>query len=198
MKNIFSRVLRDSTPRFVGPSVRPSITLYCFGGFVVFCLKALSQMIKWPQKWSLPSAHPHATGQSCIQPCLICKQSILNSLQFYRTQPMLYELKNSLNTKRSFTHRNSDFDWVLTCFRPNLMLNWIDVVSFDLSWSIHLNQKNQPSNAYILGNAVFVHICLVLTCFQVYLIQFCVRNCPGYHTFCSGGHVRAVGLKDCN
>ena len=24
-KNVFSRVLRDSTPRFVGPSVRPSV-----------------------------------------------------------------------------------------------------------------------------------------------------------------------------
>ena len=59
--DIFSGMLRDSTPRFVGPSVRPSIRpsvhlsirlsvhpsvglsvmLYFFGGFAVFDLTAL-------------------------------------------------------------------------------------------------------------------------------------------------------------
>ena len=46
---IFSRVLRNSTPRFVGPSVRPSVrpsvTLYFFGGFAVFGLSDPAQMI---------------------------------------------------------------------------------------------------------------------------------------------------------
>ena len=45
---VFSRVLRDSTPRFVGPSVGPSVrpsigpsvTLYFFGVFMVFGLTA--------------------------------------------------------------------------------------------------------------------------------------------------------------
>ena len=44
--SFFSRVLRDSTPRFVGPSVGPSITLYFFGVFAVFGLMAPAQMIK--------------------------------------------------------------------------------------------------------------------------------------------------------
>ena len=54
--NIFSRVLCDSTPRFVGPSVdpsigqsvglsvRPSLTLYFFGVNVGFGLLAPAQM----------------------------------------------------------------------------------------------------------------------------------------------------------
>ena len=59
--SFFSRVLRDSTPRFVGPPVRPSVrhTLF-FSGFCDL----------WPH-CSCPSdqvtsntapAHPHATG----------------------------------------------------------------------------------------------------------------------------------------
>ena len=47
---LFSRVLRDSTPRFVGPSVgpsvRPSVTLYFFGVFAVFGLTAPAQMME--------------------------------------------------------------------------------------------------------------------------------------------------------
>ena len=61
MTRIFSRVLRDSTTRFVGPSVGPSVrhTLLFLG----FCGR-------WPH-CSCPSdqvtsntapAHPHATG----------------------------------------------------------------------------------------------------------------------------------------
>ena len=44
---VFSRVLRDSTLRFLCPSVRPSITLYffCFV-FLVFGLTAPAQVIK--------------------------------------------------------------------------------------------------------------------------------------------------------
>ena len=46
----FSRVLRDSTPRFVGPSVhrsvRRSVTLYFFWVFVVFGLTAPAQTTK--------------------------------------------------------------------------------------------------------------------------------------------------------
>ena len=44
-KEVFIRVLRDSTPRFVGPSVRPSVTLYFFWVFAVFGLTAPAQMI---------------------------------------------------------------------------------------------------------------------------------------------------------
>ena len=48
--SIFSRVLRDSTTRFVGPSlslsVHRSVTLYFFGVFAVFNLTAPAQMIK--------------------------------------------------------------------------------------------------------------------------------------------------------
>ena len=54
LKQIFSRLLRDSTPRFVGPSIRPSVgpcvspsvTLYFLGVFAVFGLTAPAQMIK--------------------------------------------------------------------------------------------------------------------------------------------------------
>ena len=42
---IFSRVLRDSTPHFVGPSVGPSVTIYFFCFFAVFGLTAPAQMI---------------------------------------------------------------------------------------------------------------------------------------------------------
>ena len=57
MIDIFSRMLRDSTPRIVGPSVLPSIgpslglsvgpsvTLYFFWVFAVFGFTALAQMI---------------------------------------------------------------------------------------------------------------------------------------------------------
>ena len=44
---LFSCVLRDSTPRFVSPSVLQSVTLYFFGFFfAVFGLTAPAQMIK--------------------------------------------------------------------------------------------------------------------------------------------------------
>ena len=51
---LFSRVLRDSTTRFVGPSVHPSVspsvrrsvTLYFFWVFAVFGLTAHAQMIE--------------------------------------------------------------------------------------------------------------------------------------------------------
>ena len=59
LSRIFSHVLRDSTPRFVGPSVRrsvrPSVTLYFFCVFTVFGLTAPAQMIWWPQLWPLPT-----------------------------------------------------------------------------------------------------------------------------------------------
>ena len=49
--NFFSRVLRDSTPRFVGPlvhwSVRRSVPLYFFLVFAVFGLTAPALVIKW-------------------------------------------------------------------------------------------------------------------------------------------------------
>ena len=62
---VFSRVLRDSTLRFLCPSVRPSVTLYffCFVFLFFFCGF-------WPY-CSCPNdlvtsimapAHPHATG----------------------------------------------------------------------------------------------------------------------------------------
>ena len=57
---IFSRVLRDSTLRFVGRSVRPSVRpsvrhTLLFLGFVVFGLTAPAKMINWPQKQPLPT-----------------------------------------------------------------------------------------------------------------------------------------------
>ena len=66
-KRVFSRVLHDSTTRFVGPSVRqsvrwsirrsvrPSVTLYFFWVFGVFGLTAPAQMMEWPQIWPLPT-----------------------------------------------------------------------------------------------------------------------------------------------
>ena len=57
--SFFSRVLRDSTTRFVGPSVRPSVgpsvTLYFFWVFAVFGLTAPAQMIEWPHIQPLPT-----------------------------------------------------------------------------------------------------------------------------------------------
>ena len=43
---LFSPVPRASTPRFVGPLVRPSITVYFFWFFAVFGLTAPAQMMK--------------------------------------------------------------------------------------------------------------------------------------------------------
>ena len=48
---VFSRVLRDATPRFVGPSVGPSVRLsvcpsFALNFFAVFGLTAPAQMIK--------------------------------------------------------------------------------------------------------------------------------------------------------
>ena len=45
VKNLFSRVLRDSTPRFVGPSVHPSIPVNFFGVYGVSGLIAPAQML---------------------------------------------------------------------------------------------------------------------------------------------------------
>ena len=62
-------MLRDSTTRFVGPSVRwsirPSVTLYFFGVFMVFGLTAPAQMIWRPWLWPLPTRTP------CIRPCYL-------------------------------------------------------------------------------------------------------------------------------
>ena len=66
---IFSRVLRDSTPRFVGPSVGPSVRPSA-GPSVRHTLLFLGFCVLWPH-CSSPSdqvtsntapAHPHATG----------------------------------------------------------------------------------------------------------------------------------------
>ena len=47
---VFSRVLRDSTPRLVGPSVHPlvcrSVTLYFFGVSAVYGVTAPAQFLK--------------------------------------------------------------------------------------------------------------------------------------------------------
>ena len=56
---LLSRLLRDSTPLFVGPSVgplvHPSVTLYFFWVVAVFGLTAPAQVIKCPQIWPLPT-----------------------------------------------------------------------------------------------------------------------------------------------
>ena len=56
---ILSRVLLDSTPRFVSPSVyrsiRPSVRHTDFLGFAVFGLTAPAQMIKWLPIQRLPT-----------------------------------------------------------------------------------------------------------------------------------------------
>ena len=61
--SFFSRVLRDSTPRFVSPSVRPSVgpsvTLLFFG----FCgLWPHCSCPNYAVTSSMTPAHPHATG----------------------------------------------------------------------------------------------------------------------------------------
>ena len=58
--HIFSRVLRDSTPCFVGPSVHPSVTLYIFWVFVVFDEVTLN----------MAPTHPHVTGVA-VYPALL-------------------------------------------------------------------------------------------------------------------------------
>ena len=71
-------MLRDSTTRFVGPSVRWSVTLYFFLVFAVFCLTAPAQMIMWPQIQPLPTCTQ--LGLPCIRPCL-SMQSICLSVK---------------------------------------------------------------------------------------------------------------------
>ena len=71
---VFSCVLRNSTPRFVSPSVRqsvhqsvrPSITLYFFFGFCVFwphCSCPNDHMTS-----STAPVHPHANGAGLLSP----------------------------------------------------------------------------------------------------------------------------------
>ena len=59
MTEIFSHVLRDSSPRYVGTSVRRSVSrsvpLILFRRFLAFCADAL---VTFP---STAPAHPHAT-----------------------------------------------------------------------------------------------------------------------------------------
>ena len=54
----FSRVLRDSTPHFVGPLLGRLVGLSSFHIFGVFEHTAPAQMLWWP---SPAPAHPHAT-----------------------------------------------------------------------------------------------------------------------------------------
>ena len=51
----FSRVLRDTTPRFVRRSVGWSVTLYFFYVFLFFDHTAPAQILWWPQIWPLPT-----------------------------------------------------------------------------------------------------------------------------------------------
>ena len=74
--SIFSRVLRDSTPRFVGLSVRPSLFLF-FGGFCYL----------WPHcscpndevTSNMAPAHPHATG-AAVYPALLHLRPLVDHL----------------------------------------------------------------------------------------------------------------------
>ena len=50
---LFGRVLRDSTPRFVGRSVCWSH--FSFSRFLFFDPTAPAQMVLWPQIWPLPT-----------------------------------------------------------------------------------------------------------------------------------------------
>ena len=84
---VFSRVLRDSTPRFVGSSVRPSVrpshfTFFVFF-FVVFGLTAPAQVTS-----NMAPAHPHATGVAVYLTLLIAdtqfyKSFLLNLAYFF-------------------------------------------------------------------------------------------------------------------
>merc|ERR1719309_662263 len=74
--SIFSRVLRDSTPFFVGPSVGPSVRP---SHFTFLGVRGL-----WP-RCSCPSdqvasniapAHPHATGVA-VYPALLSSQLVI-------------------------------------------------------------------------------------------------------------------------
>ena len=87
----FSRVLRDSTPCFVGPFIRWSVRhALLFLVFAVFGLTAPAQVIKWPQIQPLPT-HTRL-GEPCIQPCCIT-----NWIAVY---PALFELKNVIFFKQ--------------------------------------------------------------------------------------------------
>ena len=72
------------------------------------------------------------------------------------------------------------------------------MITFHLNLSIYTRQKNQLSNDYMLGNAVYVHFWLILTCFWAFLVQLFEWNCPGYHIFHKAGRVKGVGSKKCN
>ena len=67
---LFSRVLRDSTPRFVGPSVDPSVghtlLFQCLWFFLAVLLlpKCFTDLNHGP-------AHPHATSVA-VYPALFC------------------------------------------------------------------------------------------------------------------------------
>ena len=67
---VFSRVLRDSTPHFVSPSVGPS----------VFGLTAPAKIIKWPQIQPLPTRT--RLGLPCIRSCYFTNLSVLGDSSF--------------------------------------------------------------------------------------------------------------------
>ena len=74
---IFSRVLRDSTSRFVGPSVGWSVgRLVGRSSFYIFmCLRSLASLLL-PKSYSnsiTAPAHPHATGVA-VYPALLYEQ----------------------------------------------------------------------------------------------------------------------------
>ena len=81
LMKLFSRVLRDSTPCFVGPSVRPSVCWSVHHTLLFFCFCGL-----WPH-CSCPNdqvttntapAHPHATGVA-VYPALFGNISVFVS-----------------------------------------------------------------------------------------------------------------------
>ena len=68
---VFSRMLRDSSPRFVHPLVGRSVgpSHFAFLCSLFFDLTASAQMIWWPQIWPLPTRTQ--LRQPCIRPCLV-------------------------------------------------------------------------------------------------------------------------------
>ena len=89
VRYIFSRALRNATPRFVGPSVPPSITLYFFGVL-----------------WSLASQHlPKLSSDLKNGPC----PPVRNWVAVY---PAFFELQAVYDEFNTILQDQTDALWI--------------------------------------------------------------------------------------